>query len=478
MNITNLYIIISVALCIGCNTAEQIMQQPTIPTNYAYKEVSQDSANWALISWDSFFRDESLKDLIRTGLSQNQDVLKTLYRIQISQTTLQQARLGRLPELNVQASTGVTRFGEYTMDGVGNRDSNLSPTVPEDKMIPDPYRDFLIGLDFSWEVDIWGKLKMRKRQALMRYLESEEMLRFTQTNLIANIASNYFLVAGLEEEIMILEKNISFQEAAFELGKSLKEAGKDSQLSLDQFEGLLLNSKGLLLQKSRELQQAKLNISQLTGSYSTEFTYSLLEESESLPEVIEAGIPADLIRMRPDIRAAELNLQAQQLEIGIVRTAFFPSLNLSGLVGYNAFDFSRLFLNPASAIYQVGGGLSAPIFNRKRIEAMYETAKAEQKIALYDFEQTVLQGYLEVMGLVNDYQYLSDQISIKTDEVVVQQRSVENASTMFKIGYANYLDVINSQSRSLEAELDFVKLRIEQFQSYVDLYKALGGGWM
>ena len=478
MNLKYFHIALIIIVLTGCNTTEQILKHPEMPGSYANDEVKQDSANWAMISWESFFRDETLKGPIQRGLSQNQDVLKTLHRIQISQASLHQAKLGRLPELNLQASSAITRFGEYTMDGVGNRDSNLSPTVPEDKMIPDPYRDFMIGLDFSWEVDIWGKLKMRKRQALLRYLESEEMLRLTQTNLIASIASTYFLIAGLEEEILILNKNISSQEVAFELGKSLKEAGQDSQLSLDQFEGLLLNSKGLLFQKNRELQQAKLNLSQLTGSYSTEFSYSSLEETESLPEIIEAGIPADLIRMRPDIRSAELNLQSQQLEVGIVRTAYFPSLNLAGLVGYNAFDFSRLFLNPGSAIYQIGGGITAPIFNRKRIEAMYQTAKAEQKIALYDFEQTVLQGYLEVMGFVNDYHYLSEQIQLKTDEVVVQRRSIENASTMFKIGYADYLDVINSQSRSLEAELDFVKLRVEQFQSYVELYKALGGGWI
>jgi multidrug efflux system outer membrane protein len=478
MNYNSIYILVAIALSFSCNTTEQVLTKPDMPTTYVYDELKKDSVNWAMTSWESFFKDESLKELIQKGLSQNQDVLKTLYRIQISQASLRQARLGRLPELNFQAGTGVRRFGEYTMDGVGNTDSNLSPTVPEDKKIPDPYRDFMIGLDFSWEVDIWGKLKMRKRQALIRYLESEEMLRFTQTNLIAAIATNYFLIAGLEEQILILNENISVQDAAFELGKSLKDAGQDSQLSLDQFEGLLLNSKSLLLQKKRELQQAKLNLSQLTGSYSTEFPYNLLAETEMIPEVIEAGIPADLIRMRPDIRAAELNLQAQQLEIGIVRTAYFPSLNLSGLVGYNAFDFSRLFLNPASAIYHVGGGLSAPLFNRKRIEAMYQTAKAEQKIALYDFEQTVLRGYLEVMGYINDYQYLSDQIVLKTDEVTVQKRSIENASTMFKIGYADYLDVINSQSRSLEAELDYVKLRVDQLQSYVDLYKALGGGWM
>ncbi|HSI78809.1 MAG TPA: TolC family protein, partial [Lunatimonas sp.] len=183
MNNYTIYILVAIAFAFSCNTAEQVLTHPAIPATYVNDELKQDSANWAMTSWESFFRDEALKGLIQEGLSQNQDVLKTLYRIQISQASLRQARLGRLPELNLQASAGVRRFGEYTMDGVGNTDSNLSPTVPEDKMIPDPYRDFLIGLDFSWEVDIWGKLKMRKRQALMRYLESEEMLRFTQTNL-------------------------------------------------------------------------------------------------------------------------------------------------------------------------------------------------------------------------------------------------------------------------------------------------------
>lgn len=464
----------------GCAPGKHALEDTNLqlPDHYQAEYESRDTSTWALVNWNQFFKDEQLKKLIQQGLDNNQDVLKSLYSIQLAQADLRYAKLGRLPELNAYAGTAIRRFGEYTMDGVGNTDSNLSPTVPEDKKIPDPYKDFMLGLDFNWEIDIWGKLKMKRKRALARYLESEEMYNFARTSLIATIAETYYLISGLEEEIGILEKNIEVQEEAFDLGKSLKETGQDSQLSLDQFEGLLLNSKGLLLHKKKLLQNANLTMHQLTGTYQLEIDAASLSETEQLPEVIEIGLPADLLSMRPDIRAAERNLEANRLQVGIARTAFFPSLNLTGLVGFNAFDFSRLFLAPASSVYQLGGNLAAPIFNRNRIKAYYEASRADQKIALLDYEQTVLKSYLEVLSLVNDFKYLGDQITLKAEEVTIQKRSIENSSIMFRVGYANYLDVINSQSRSLESELAFVQLRVEQLQSYVNLYRALGGGWL
>jgi outer membrane protein TolC len=248
-------------------------------------------------------------------------------------------------------------------------------------------------------------------------------------------------------------------------------------LSIDQFEALMLNSKGILVRKRRELRQAELNLSYLLGTYPENIQRQSLSEVNALPPAIEIGLPSTLLTMRPDIRAAEQTLQANNLEVGIARTAFFPTFNLYGMAGYNAFEFSKLFLNPASMVYQLGGGLVAPVFNRNQIKATYEMAKARQKIALYDYEQTVLNGYLEVLGLVNEYQTLQEELTLKTDEVLVQRRSVDNANTMFKVGYADYLDVINSQSNSLSSEIEYIELKIQQLQSVVGLYRALGGGW-
>ncbi|GAB2989693.1 efflux transporter outer membrane subunit [uncultured Cyclobacterium sp.] len=447
------------------------------PSSYQGTQLVGDSTNLAMVQWRSFFADEHLNRLIEKGLENNQEVAKTLANIRIARAAMTRAKMGQLPELNLTAGSSVRKFGDYTMDGVGNDDTNLSSTVPEDKRIPKPYTDFMVGAEFNWELDIWGKLNMRKKQALSEYMSSVEMGNLARTWLIAEIAKNYYNIIGLDEEIETLLSNISFQEQAFELGKSLKNAGKESQLSIDQFEALMLNSKGILVRKRRELKQAELNLSYLIGTYPANIQRESLSEVNVLPPVLEIGLPSTLLTKRPDVRAAEQTLQANNLEVGIARTAFFPTFNLYGMAGFNAFDFSKLFLNPASTIYQIGGGLVAPVFNRSRIKAAYETAKAKQKVALYDYEQTVLGGYLEVLGLVNEYQTLKEELTLKTDEVLVQRRSVDNASTMFKVGYADYLDVINSQSNSLASELDYIELKVQQLQSIVSLYRALGGGW-
>ncbi|EPR66256.1 TolC family protein [Cyclobacterium qasimii] len=468
-------VISSLTACKVQKTSLEDIKAP--PTTYHGAQVGEDSMNLAMTQWQAFFDDEHLNALIERGLENNQDVAKTLANIRISRAALKRAKLGQLPELNLTAGSSVRKFGDYTMDGVGNDDTNRSSTVPDDKKIPTPYTDFMIGAEFNWELDVWGKLNMRKKQALSEYMASVEMGNLSRTWLIAEIAKNYYNIIGLDEEIETLLASISFQEQAFELGKSLKNAGKESQLSIDQFEALMLNSKGILVKKRRELKQAELNLSYLLGTYPENIQRQSLSEVNVLPPALELGLPSTLLTMRPDIRAAEQTLQANNLEVGIARTAFFPTFNLHGMAGYNAFEFSKLFLNPASMVYQLGGGLVAPVFNRSSIKATFETAKARQKVALYDYEQTVLGGYLEVLGLVNEYQTLKEELTLKTDEVLLQRRSVDNANTMFKIGYADYLDMINSQSNSLASELDYIELKIQQLQSVVTLYRALGGGW-
>ncbi|WP_339922474.1 efflux transporter outer membrane subunit [uncultured Cyclobacterium sp.] len=468
-------VISSLTACKVQKTSLEDVKAP--PTTYQDVQVGEDSMNLAMTHWQAFFDDEHLNALIERGLANNQDVAKTLANIRISRAALKRAKLGQLPELNLTAGSSVRKFGDYTMDGVGNDDTNRSSTVPDDKKIPTPYTDFMVGAEFNWELDVWGKLNMRKKQALSEFMASVEMGNLSRTWLIAEIAKNYYNIIGLDEEIETLLSSISFQEQAFELGKSLKNAGKESQLSIDQFEALMLNSKGILVKKRRELKQAELNLSYLLGTYPENIQRQSLSEVNVLPPALELGLPSTLLTMRPDIRAAEQTLQANNLEVGIARTAFFPTFNLSGMAGFNAFEFSKLFLNPASMVYQLGGGLVAPVFNRSSIKATFESAKAKQKVALYDYEQTVLGGYLEVLGLVNEYQTLKEELNLKTDEVLLQRRSVDNANTMFKIGYADYLDMINSQSNSLVSEIEYIELKIQQLQSIVTLYRALGGGW-
>ncbi|WP_194775484.1 efflux transporter outer membrane subunit [Pararhodonellum marinum] len=454
-----------------------LIQASEIPLEFEQSQIpSQPSA--ALLNWDMFFEDENLKKLVRIGLDKNQDNLKALQSINLARAQLSMAKGGLLPTVSGIAGASTRKFGEYTMDGIGNADSNLSPTVPEDKKIPDPYRDFFIGADFQWEIDVWGKLRNRKLAAAKRYLASEEMANNIKTWLIAEIAMGYYQLIGLDEELRILNDNIRLQELAVNLSKDLKFSGKETQLAVDQFEALMLNSKALAVEKKREIRTIELYLSTLLGTFVDEIQRLKMEEAFQDPELLELGLPSDLLIYRPDIRMAEQNLLATSADINAARAAFFPSFNLMGMAGFNAFDFSRLFLTPGSTVYQIGAGLMAPVFHRNQIRAEFEGAKASQKIALLDYEQTVLKSYLEILQWVNDFKMYDEQLQLKIYEVEVQKRSVDNSNTLFSVGYANYLEVLNAQSRALQAEIELVEIKTNQLQSQVKLYRALGGGWI
>lgn len=474
-----LHLLMACTLVWGCKSSHSVLEgYDTIELPDAYAMAGDSSNNLGQTSWKSFFEDQNLQQLIKIALENNQDVQKTLENIRIASAHLRMAKVGVLPEINITAGSSVRRFGDYTMDGVGNADTNLSEAVPADKRIPAPYTDFILGAEFNWELDVWGRYGNLKRSAAARWMASQEMGNSAKTWLIAEVASLYYEMLGIDEEVIILQKNIDYQQHAFDLSKDLKQTGKENQLAVDQFEAQLLNSQALLVQKKRELRSLELALKGLLGIYSEGIERTTLQDVNFSPEIIVTGVPADLLRYRPDIRQAESELAATKADVAIARAAFFPSLRLFGMAGFNAFDFSKLFLNPGSSVYQLGAGLVAPVFNRNQIRASFETAQSQQKIAFLDYEQTVLKSYLEVLDRVNAYSYLEEQLSLKNNEVMVQRRSVDNANTMFSVGYADYLEVINSQRMALAAELEYVELKTEQLQNVVMLYKSLGGGWM
>ncbi|MGY6520627.1 MAG: efflux transporter outer membrane subunit [Mongoliitalea sp.] len=466
-------------LLVSCKSAELVIEDThtQLPGDFEEAAQREDQSSAALLQWQNFFEDEYLKELIQVALDNNQDHLKTLERIRIARANYRIAKGGLLPEVNALAGASVRRFGEYTMDGVGNADSNLSPTVPEDKLIPDPYRDFIVGAQFSWEIDVWSKLRNRKKAAFSRYLASEEMVNAIKTWLVGEVSQQYFELVALDEEIRILEANIQLQEFAVNLSKDLKESGKENQLAVDQFEALMLNSKAQLIDKKRELRTAELQMAQLLGVYDFQHNRNGMDEVFGVPDLVNIGLPADLLAYRPDIRRAERELLATKAEVYVARAAFFPSIQLGGMTGFNAFDFSRLFFSPASTVYQLGAGLVAPVFNRNQIRMDFEAARANQKIAYLDYEQTIFKSYLEVLNLVNEFNAFDEQLQLKTYEVEVQKRSVENSNIMFRVGYAGYLEVLNAQVNALQAEIELIDLKKQQLQANVRLYRALGGGW-
>lgn len=444
-----------------------------LPASYAG---TQDSVTIGQMPWEIFYKDTFLVQYIGKALRSNQDLKIAIARNEIARTRFGMAKQNRLPTADLQIGSSVTRFGEYTMNGIGNDDTNRSESLPADKQLSNPYQEWFAGLVFSWEADIWGKLSNRRKAALSRYLASKEFTHGATTWLVSEVATHYFELMGLDQEKKVLEENLALQQLGLELIRIQKAGGKVNQLAVDQFEAQLLNTRAQLVSAEQKILVNEAGINALLGRFPQSLRRSSFTDFNDSTAAF-VGEPEQLTVHRPDIRQAEFELAAAHADVNAARAAFFPSLSLSANTGFSAFDLSKWFFSPGSAVYGVAAGVSAPLFQRREIRALYTSANLEQKIALTHYEKAVLSGYHEVYTTWQGFNNLGRQISLKQEEVEVLTRAFNNSNDLFSVGYATYLEVITSQRRMLEAELELTRLKKDKMKMLAILYRALGGGW-
>lgn len=463
------------ALALGsCKvTTEQLSSDVAMPA--AYTDDRQDTSSIGLLPWNVFLEDTVLLNHVRAALNKNPELRKAALGNKLSAIELTAIRKNFLPIINAQLGGSTTRFGEYTMDGVGNDDTNRSETLPEDKHLPSPYREWFGGLTFSWELDIWRKLSNQRKAAAARYLASEEFTHAVTTWLIGAVATEYYELIGLDEEKRVLEENLKLQQLELEMVRIQKLGGNVNQLAVDQFEAQLLNTQGQLVDVEQRILQTQARINELTGEFPKDLSRTSISDYDTV-SIVSVGNPHTLINSRPDIRQAELELVAARADVNAAKAAFYPSLGVSASAGLSSFDISKLLFS-GSFVHSLAAGISAPIFQQRQIRALYEGANTRQRIALVNYEQSMLTGFHEVFSSLNGYENLRRQIELKQEEVQVLTRAFQNSHELFKVGYATYLDVITAQRRLLEVELEVTRLRKDKLKMRATLYRALGGGW-
>lgn len=459
----------------GCThyKAATVTPKNDLPTSYTS---NTDTVTIAALAPKNFFSDPYLLDLIDTALAANPDVLSALQKVEVARTGVAYSRAFLLPSLNAEAGAALRKYSDYTMDGVGNFDTNLSPDVNKDKQIPNPTPDYFLGFRSAWEVDLWGKLRSRKAAALARYMASTEGYRMVVTELVAQVATLYYRVLALDRQQNIIRKNIQLQENALEIVKAQKLGGRATELAVQQFQAQLLNTRSLLYTTAQEITESETELNFLLGSYTRKIARDTSIASLPLPPALSAGIPSQLLTHRPDIREAEAQLLAVNADIRAARAAFFPSLNLSAYTGYNAFKTALLF-NPGSVAYGVTGGLTAPIFNRRAIRADYDRSIAEGRQALYTYQKTILTSFREVTNSLKGMDNYSRLYELKQQEVTSLNNAVSVANDLYLVGRASYLEVITAQRNVLDAELEMTNAKAGIFLNTVNLYRSVGGGW-
>lgn len=468
----SVYCIIIAMLFTACKAPTlSIDEKITLPDT----QQSLADSSIARMSWKEFFPDELLKAYIDTALAHNQSLLQTLEVVSIARSQARISKGALLPNVALGISAGIQRFGDYTMDGVGNSTTN-TPDLPKDKHIPSPYKDFNINVSFQWEADIFGKLTDKKRASVSRWLKSVEAQKLSQTLLISETANLYYDLIGLDKQYEVLEKAIKDTHAAYLLTNELMKEGEVSRLSVDQFLSRRMKLEAELLAVSQQINETERAFSLLLGKLPFEVKRSSFEELKNAKFPAQQGVPAALLADRPDVRAAELELLAAKSDTRAARKSFFPSLILGGAGGFNAFDLGHWFSSPASAIYNLAAGLTAPIFQRNEIRSMWNTAKSNQRIALLNYHQQVLQAYQEVINLLEATKQTEKRKTLKMKEYEVHHRSIIHANELFQTGFVGYLDVLSANERYLDCRLELIEMDISFCKLNTLLYRSLGGG--
>jgi len=481
---SNFLTILTGALLVwGCN-APKIVQEAAIkdlPDSFPQYTIGQDSNTvLAKVPWKQFFPEEELRQLIDTAIANNPDLQMALQRIKISSAYMQTAKGALLPTLSADATASGTHYGKYTQEGVGNFDTNLSDNIDNNQRINESFTpNFWLGFNTSWEMDVWGKLNSRKKEAYSKYLASNEGKNIVQTALVSQLATLFYTVKGLDQEYKALRENIALQDTALEKVKALMEGGRATQLALQQFQAQLLNTQTSIAEVTRRRTETENQINALVGRFSGSVAMDTISEapfSTVNSDSFKLGFPVQIIANRPDIREAGFLLAASKANVDAAHKAFFPSFTISGYGAFNAFKGALLF-NGSSLAYSVLGGVSAPIFQQNRLKSEFNIATAEQQNAFLQYQKNILNGYQEVATSLSNFEAAQKMYGLKTREADALEAGVQSANDLYIGGYAGYLEIIAAQKSLVQAQVEQIQLRRNIMLSLVDIYRAVGGGW-
>ena len=461
--------------CLAVVSCKAPANEPT-KQNAAIPEAflkSRDTTNSAKTPWKNFFTDKNLADLIDVALKKNQELMITLQEIEIAKNDIRIKKGTLLPSVGIKAGTGFEKVGRYTSQGAGDATTEIAPGIE----FPEPLGDLKIAAYANWEVDIWKKLRNSKKAAISRYLATVEGKNFVLTNLVAEVADSYYELLALDNQLAIVKQNITLQNNALEIVKIQKQNGRATELAVQKFTAEVASSQSMEYEISQQITETENKINFLLGRYPQEIKRDTSAFMNLIPSTINSGIPSQLLENRPDIKQAELELAAAKLDVKVARAEFYPSLDISAGLGLQAFKPSYLFKFPESVLYSLAGDIAAPLINRNAIKAEFKNANARQLQAMYNYEKTVLNAYLEVATQLSKINNLEKRYGLRSKQVDALNTSIDVSNDLFKSARVDYFEVLMTQRDALESKLELIETKKEQLSAVVRVYQNLGGGW-
>ncbi|CAN5919074.1 TolC family protein [soil metagenome] len=455
---------------LGLAASCKVAQRPQLPTARempASFTGNTDTTSIGDLSWRQFFSDDHLVQLIDEAVQNNPDLLAAIQRIEVARAQYDISRGALLPSFDARFRARSGNIYDNTLEG----------NIYGDRNVVTQTQNYFLGLQSTWEVDLWGRLKNRRRAAYARFLASEKGQQLVTTSLVAEVARLYYELLGLDNELETIQKNIELQEVALEIIKIQKIGGRATELAVQQFHAQLLRTQSLGIETQQRIIEVENQINLLLGRYPQPITRGESILKQDLPEVIQAGIPAAMLLRRPDIQQAELELAAARADVEAARAAFLPSLAITPYAGFHSGSLPSLFSTPQSIVLGMLGGVTAPIFQNRFLRSDFSRNAALNREAFYNYQQQILTGHQEVVSQLQRVENYKKVYQLREQETEVLLSAVSTSNDLFMAGYATYLEVITAQERVLQAELEKTNTRKEVFLAVIDLYRALGGGW-
>lgn len=422
-------------------------------------QLPQDSLSMATVSWKEIFTDPILQNYIEEGLINNMDIRIALQQMTIAEAYVKQGKAGYFPTLN-----GTARATHQEFSSNGQFAGQASSA-----------NQFEVAGGLAWEADIWGKIRSTKRASDATYLQTIAAHQAVKSRLVANIASTYYQLLAIDEQISVTEETIKTRTKGLETTIALKEGGIGNEAGVKQTEAQLYTAKAILVDLKTQARLVENTLSILLGNAPNNITRSTLD-NQNISIALETGVPSQLLSNRPDVIAAEYSLVNAFELTNVARSSFYPSLTLNANGGFQSLELDKLF-NLNSLFATVVGGLTQPILNGRKIKTQYEVSQALQEQALLRFKYTLLVAGKEVSDAMYSIESATEKIEIKETEKEAYNLATEYSQELLDSGMANYLEVLIAQGFELNSSLDLVAAKNSRLQAIVDLYEALGGGW-
>lgn len=442
----------------SCSTPQHF-QLDTFNTDGLYgSSVTADSVNIADKPWQELFAESNLQNLIQEGLNNNPDLQIALQKVMEAEAYFSQSKAALFPSVSAKGT------GTY----IRNPES-IYPDGPRD------VKNFQLGAEASWEIDLWGKLRSSKRSAYANLLGSDAGRKAVETRLISNIASSYYYLAGLDAKLAITKQTVKNNIDLVETIKVLKESGRVTGAAVVQSEAARYAAEVTIPDLEQQIRETENTLCLLLGRVPGTIERGSIDE-QNLSSVLNTGIPAQLLDNRPDVMQAEFAVMSAYETTNSARAYFYPALTLTASTGFAATDLSNL-LDPKSFAANLIGGLTQPLFNKRINATRLKVSQAQQEEALINFRNTLLKAGQEVHNALGSYETAAQKIALRQLQLDALIKSVDYTKELLTYGSATYTEVLNAQTSLLSAQLNSVNDRLQQLNAVITLYRALGGGW-